>query len=406
MKRSGTVKRIRQLSAEGQSMREIAKSMGISRNTVKKYLTIDYSSADESDKRKSKIDEYRSFVDGQVKNGNYNCENILKQIRGMGYEGGLTILKDYVRQYRPGRQLPAVRRYETAPGHQAQLDWGIAHYCDKYGVVHKVPAMVMVLGYSRAMYVEFVKRCDEDSLMRGMANAFEFFGGVPREVLTDRMKTVITDYSEAGPVWHKRFEDFAAVMGFVPRVCRARRPQTKGKVERGVRFLKENFLPCRCFTDLDDLNSQVKQWCSEQNNRIHGSTGKAPSTMLIDEKLMALPSSDMVSAYRWQSRKASRDGFISYDGVLYGLPWQYSGKEISVRIVGDALEAWHGGIRIASHRRERGNRTIVWLEGQYKGMPDTGLSIGSARMAFLVDEHRVETRPLSAYARLMEASHD
>ena len=114
----------------------------------------------------------------------------------------------------------------------------------------------------------------------------------------------------------------------------------------------------------------------------------------------------MVSAYRWQSRKVSRDGFISYDGVLYGLPWQYSGKEISVRMMGDALEAWHGGIRIASHRRERGNRTIVWLEGQYKGMPDTGLSIGAARMAFLVDEHRVETRPLSAYARLMEASHD
>ena len=81
MKRSGTVKRIRQLSAEGQSMREIAKSMGISRNTVKKYLTIDYPSADESNKRKSKIDEYRSFVYGQVKNGNYNCENILKQIR-------------------------------------------------------------------------------------------------------------------------------------------------------------------------------------------------------------------------------------------------------------------------------------------------------------------------------------
>jgi len=380
--------------------------MHISKNTVKKYLNSEYDPNGSRGVKPSKLDEYKPFIDRQIANGNFNCENILAQISKFGYGGGISILKDYVRPHRPSRSLPAVKRYETMPGHQAQLDWGIAHYSDGKGVVHKVPAMVMILGYSRAMYVEFVKRCDEDSLMRCMVNGFEFFGGVAREVLTDRMKTVLTSYGDGGPIWHKRFEDFAAVMGFVPKVCRARRPQTKGKVERGVRFLKDSFLPGRCFTSLDDLNSQVRQWCADKNKRIHGSTGKVPMRLLEEEDLLPLPSLSIRSSYRWQTRKASRDGFISYDGILYGLPWEYSGKEIGVREIGETIEAWHGGIRIAYHRKAYASGTIVWLEGQYKGMPDTGLSIGTAKMALLVDEHRVEPRSLSAYERLMEAAHD
>jgi hypothetical protein len=128
--------------------------------------------------------------------------------------------------------------------------------------------------------------------------------------------------------------------------------------------------------------------------------------MLSEENLLPLPDINVRSAYRWQTRKAGKDGFISYNGVLYGLPWEYSGKEISVREVGDALEAWYTGIRIACHRKASVSGTIVWLEGQYDGMQEAGLSIGSAKMARLVDEHKVETRPLSAYARLMEVSND
>jgi hypothetical protein len=131
------------------------------------------------------------------------------------------------------------------------------------------------------------------------------------------------------------------------------------KVERGVKFLKENFLPGKCFTDLEDLNGQARQWCFEQNKSVHGSTGKIPMKMLSEENLLPLPDINVRSAYRWQTRKAGKDGFISYNGVLYGLPWEYSGKEISVREVGDALEAWYTGIRIACHRKASVSGTII-----------------------------------------------
>ena len=135
------------------------------------------------------------------------------------------------------------------------MDWDITYYIDKKGHVHKTPAFIMILGSSRSKYVEFTKRCDLYSLLRCIVNAFAYYGGVPKIVLTDRRKTV-TDGSEARkPIWNSRFADFAADMCFVPKVCRVRRPQTKGKVERLADDVKDHFLPEGPFTDLYDLNS-------------------------------------------------------------------------------------------------------------------------------------------------------
>ena len=99
----------------------------------------------------------------------------------------------------------------------------------------------MILGYSRTKYIEFVKRCDLRSMERCMLNAFQYFGGVPKEVLTDNMKTVVTGREAGKVIWNTQFSDFAVEMGFVPKVCRVRTPQTKGKVERLVQYVKENF---------------------------------------------------------------------------------------------------------------------------------------------------------------------
>jgi len=147
----------------------------------------------------------------------------------------------------------------------------------------------MILGNSRAKYLEFTKRCDFYSLLRCIVNAFEYFGGIPEIVLTDRMKTVI-EGSEAGkPLWNKRFEDFASDMGFMPKVCRPRRPQTKGKVERLVNYIKDNFLPGRTFADADDLNRQAMMWCQKVNSKRHGTTGEIPLESLTNEPLLPLP---------------------------------------------------------------------------------------------------------------------
>ena len=125
----------------------------------------------------------------------------------------------------------------------------------------------MILGYSRTKYIEFVSRCDLRSMERCMLNAFLYFGGVPKEVLTDNMKTVVAGREAGKVIWNTQFSDFAVEMGFLPKVCRVRKPQTKGKVERLVRYVKENFFPGRKFTDLEDLNRQAQLWCVNFGDR-------------------------------------------------------------------------------------------------------------------------------------------
>ena len=137
--------------------------------------------------------------------------------------------------------------------------------------------------------MEFTKRCDFYSLLRCIVNALEHFGGVPKTILTDRMKTVI-DGSEAGkPVWNRRFEDFARDMGFIPKACRARRPQTKGKVECLIDYVKDNFLPGRQFRDIEDLNRQALEWCRHVDSKVHGTTGQVPLEAAMKEPLLPLP---------------------------------------------------------------------------------------------------------------------
>lgn len=177
----------------------------------------------------------------------FNCEIIYERIKAEGYAGGRTILRQYARPFRALKKAPAVRRYETKPGEQAQVDWGEYTYIDEEsGEVRKLYLFVMVLGYSRAIYTEFTNRCNVSTFNRCLIHAFEYFGGVTNLVLADRMKTVILGVDDSRkPIWNANFADLAATLGFTPKVCRPRHPQTKGKVERGIDFVKSNFLPGR-----------------------------------------------------------------------------------------------------------------------------------------------------------------
>ncbi|SCM82418.1 Integrase catalytic region [uncultured Sporomusa sp.] len=335
-----------------------------------------------------------------VKCGIFNCVVIYERLQELGYTGGITIIKDYVKDMRPARSSPAVRRYETPPGKQAQMDWGITHYIDEHGIVHKTPVFIMVMGSSRSKYMEFTKRCDFYSLLRCMVNAFEYFGGVPQIVLTDRMKTVINGSEAGNPLWNKRFEDFAADMGFIPKVCRPRRPQTKGKVERLVNYVKDNFLPGRQFRDVDDLNFQALAWCRKVDSKRHGTTGEIPLMALQNEPLLPLPDKAVRDRYRWEMRKVTRDGFVSFDGAKYGVPWQYSGREVRVRISGDEFEAYDGEVRTAHHKVVYTSGRIVWLKGQYEGLAERNGIASPLSYARQTDKPSVEIRPLSLYDKV------
>ena len=333
--------------------------------------------------------------------GIFNCTVLLRLLREQGYTGGITLIKDYVKPHRPPRKIPAVQRYETKPGYQAQVDWKICQYVDLDGEVRKIPVFAMVLGYSRAMYIEFVQRCDIHSFLRCLIHALEYFGGVPKTMLTDQMKTVILGMGDdRKPRWHPLFEDFAATVGMVPKVCRVKRPQTKGKVERTVQFIEQNFMAGRRFTDIEDLNRQARQWCDEQNRRIHGTTGERPIDRLAQERLGALPPADRLAKYRFELRKVSRDGFVSFDGVRYGVPWPYSGREVKVREINGFVEIYWEQERIARHKKQFGSRTLVMCEHQYAHLHAAQGYAYPRPRGIQIQAQDVEVRPLDVYERL------
>lgn len=400
MIRSGMILMIREKALEGNSAYAIAKEIGLSKNTVKKYMmTTVAEDCNLSRSQPSKLDNYKDVIHLCMSAGIFNCQTIFERICDQGYSGGITIVKDYVKPYRPSKSLPAVPRYESNPGKQAQMDYGICHYTDLDGVIHKVPAFIMIMGHSRSKYVEFVKRCDIYSLQRCLVNAFEYYGGIPETILTDRMKTVVIGTEGGRTIWNTKFQEFATDMGFVPKLCKVRRPQTKGKVERLVQYVKDSFLPGRTFTDLKDLNLQAINWCKKVDSKVHGTTGLIPMKELAKEPLLSLPEKNIVDRYRFEMRKVSKDGFVSYDGVRYGIPWQYSGKELRVRICDGTFQAFDGPICIAEREAVYQSGKISWLPGQYQGLVQNhGLPITPSFGKQIPKE--VEIRPLYVYDQL------
>ena len=227
------MKELYEMKGQGRLIRGIARELGVSRNSVRKYLRSPGVPREKPRRRRtSKLDPYAEYIDGRLSEGLENCVVLLRELRALGYSGGYTILKDYVQPRRRRRQPRATVRFETGPGEQAQVDWGSLAYVAEDGRKRRVWAFVMVLSWSRAIYVEFVRRADVTPFMRCHVNAFEYFGGVPRRCLYDNAKVVVLGRDDAGrPKWNSRMLDFALRVGFEMRLCWPYRAQTKGKVD-------------------------------------------------------------------------------------------------------------------------------------------------------------------------------
>jgi len=403
MLKGGSVLRLHEMKLNGKKIREIVRETGYARNTVRKYVRDgQIPEPKEREKRGSKLDPFKETIDRWMKeDGLFNCQAMLMRLKEKGYTGGATIIKDYVQQKRPPRQPKATVRYETLPGDQAQVDWGFCETVDANGRAHKLPVFVMVLGYSRATFVEYTRRCDIYSFLRCFVHAIEHFGGVPKIMLTDHMKTVVTGMNDdRTPQWNRMFEDFALSVGLTPKLCKVRRPETKGKVERGVQFVKDNFWPGRTYTDIADLNRQAIQWCHQVDQRIHGTTGERPCDRLKEENLLPLPSPDRLMKFLRVERTVSLDGFVSFDGVRYGVHWRYSGQNVLVRQVGMHVEIWHQGERIATHEKSVLWTGMVRLPGQYEGLKAAEGALKPKPIAREVCTPVVEARSLDQYEAL------
>ncbi len=242
MLRSNTVHTIRDLLAQGYSIRAIALETGIARNTVRKYLRGTPEAAPRP-RRPSKLDPFKAQIRQWLTEDRlFNCETMFERLKASGYTGSRSLLKLFVqplRPPRPGRR--PVRRYETTPGEQLQIDWGEFLY-EQDGQMHKLYGFTAVLSYSRMRFVCFTKRSDTASLIRCLMQACQYLDGLPQTILADRMKSVLLQMDGRTPVWNPQFADFLAAIGVTPRVCRPYAPQTKGKVERSIGVIRSSLI--------------------------------------------------------------------------------------------------------------------------------------------------------------------
>lgn len=254
-------------------------------------------------------------------------------------------------------------------------------------------------------FVTFVKRCDTPTMLRCMIEAFNYFGGLPKAALTDRMKSVFLEEMDGEqPKWNPVFSDFMALLGISPRVCRPYKPQTKGKVERSVEVIKYGFWPGVHFTDLDDLNEQALVWCNRLNQKVHRTTRRLPMDLWVEENLSALPKDTAWEGFGAEERRVSSDGFIAFDGVLYGLPSHppTAGAMVQVRKRYRELRVFHSGQLVTTHQIRPRSQEIVIHPEQFKGVPPTP----SLRSALRPVGHQLEAdkavlvRPLTEYDQL------
>jgi transposase len=319
------------------SIRAVAKQTGYSRNTVRKMLRSSDPTAFEKPVRRSGVEDFKEHLTSRFTEHGLSAERLLEEIRAQGFTGSIYMVRRFLKKLRPLRAAAATAtlRFETAPGLQAQCDWAYCgRHADRQDRLVGVYAFVMVLGFSRAMFVKFTMSMSLGTLIDCHREAFSFFGGLPAQILYDNMKQVRLEDGKLNPA----FVDFASHHGFAIKTCRVRRPRTKGKVERMVDYMKDNFLLAREFADLEDLNSQARAWLDNTAHaRVHATTGHRPMDLLASERqhLAALDSIKPWTFIERVSRKVAKESMVSFRASRYSVPPAHVGREVTVELSGD-----------------------------------------------------------------------
>ena len=396
---------IRDLHHQGLNISQISRETGYHRNTVRKYLAAQTMPIPASRRtRPSKLDPYKAYIQQRIHDYPLSAARIYREIQEMGFNGKYTIVKDYIREIRPPTRVPAVFRYETEPGVQAQVDWGECGHLDVDGRRRKLYCFSMILGYSRMRYAVFTLSTDTSTLIQCHLNAFEYFGGYTEEILYDNIKTVILKRAlrASDHQWNPKFEDFFSHHGFIPRLCKPYCPQTKGKIENTIGYVKRDFLLGGTFSSLDDMNRQLLQWCNRVNAEPHGTTHEIPVERLQQENLKPLIGIPPYRLRQEERRKISREAYISYLGNRYSVPYRFAGGEAILEIQRDQMTVRVGTEIICSHTIVPGHGRIIQEKEHFSGllaevMRCNAQSETDSRPLFRMVGPEVEHRPLSVY---------
>jgi transposase len=407
---------IRAMKRSGKSIRTIAKELGLHRSTVKKHLEHADFPQYRKDKRKDSIlAPYEQTIRDFLSVDSYRATWILDRLRERGYLGGYNLVKRFVREIKAQNNRLAYIRFETEPGRQAQFDWGDFQIEESGGRTSKVFVFILVLGYSRADYVEFVDRCTLETLLDGHIRGFKYLGGVPAEILYDNMKHVVLGRDAAGkPVFNPECLHFAHHYGFQPRACAPYSPWMKGKVERPIDFLRERFWRGYHYSSLRQANQDVLAWLNETaNRRVHGTHHQSIEERWAQERprLGPLPAFDYDTSLK-TFRKVYRDCQISFDANRYVVPHRAVGQTVLLKVKNGQIRIFLDQNLLATYTEPTTKHNVLahpqFYEdlrkdreqlrrkyGRAKGKATRGLSHGS----LLID---VDQRSLRVYDELAQ----
>ncbi len=392
---------IRALHRQGLTYAEIGRIVGRDWRTVKRYLTEGAQPRYRRRRTPSKLDPFKPKIDQWLASDvGLEATRIHQDlVRDHGFTGSYPTVRRYVDRARPKAPEPVSERFETAPGHQAQVDWSHEEpIVTSSGLELPLYGFHMVLGHSRDAFVGLVGSQDLVTFCACHRAAFAHFGGVPKEILYDRTKTVVRSHvgaerREGDRAYHPEALASAHHYGFKLRLCRPYRPQTKGKVESDVAYVRGRLLRGHGFADYEQANREWASWNAEvARTRAHGTHGEVVAERAERDRaaLLAAPPIPYLVVSRTQ-RKVARDGLISFEGRRYPISGAAGGETVELRLGAEEIEVYSiaTGDRYSRHPRRRER---IALPDPVEG------SVNLASVLGELPDVEVHRRPLDAYA--------
>jgi transposase len=344
----------------GASMRAIARELGIARAAVARVLVQVQAQRDGHASAKPRprprgsiLDAYEPLlVDLLARYPNLTVTRALQELQARGFGGHYTIVRQRLQRLRPRATPAPVARFETGPGLQAQMDYGVYDVDFTREGRRRVYLFSYLLSYSRRQYLRWVEAMDLPTTLREHVHAFHHLGGVAHVCLYDNFKVVVLRHDADGPLYNPKFLAFATHYGFKPRACQVRRPQTKGKVERRFFYVETSLLNGRTFASLEHLNEVTTQWLAEVADvRRLRDFQESPRQRHEREQaaLLPLPACDFDTALVVY-RHVNVEGFVAWRSNFYSVPWTYIGQVLPVRITEHNVIIYAAGLdEIARH---------------------------------------------------------
>ena len=339
---------------QGLKAGQIARALALDQRTVNHWINTPRYRPRQSPPRASKLDPFKPLINRWLESHPYSAQQVLQRLREEGFDGGYTLVKEYVRKVRP-RRPAAFLTLSFAPGECAQVDWGTWGSVAVGETRRKLSFFVMVLAYSRMMYVEFTLSQTMEQFLACHQHAFEFFGNrVPEKIMVDNLKSaVLKRLTGEAPVFNPRYLDFSNHFGFTIKACNVRKGNEKGRVENGVGYIKKNLLNGLDIPDFSVINPAERIWLETiANVRIHGETHKRPVDLFTEEQpCLQIGPGQPYDIGTVLSVRASSRFRVSHETNRYSVPAEYASTALTLKVYQDRLCVYHQHKLIARHVR-------------------------------------------------------